>query len=199
MSETKNEITANESALMEIIKERRSVRNFNPDKPVEDEKLQILLEAARLAPSSNNTQPWRFIVVKDANTREMISKAAPLGAATNKWMRHAPVTIVCCGRPDLLMHKSVGQIFDKDFFKIDVAIAVEHIALAAKELGLGTCWVGWFDERKIRSILHIPSDTRVLLLMPVGYPKGAWPAAKKRKNMDEIVSYERFGNKTPAK
>ena len=92
----------------------------------------------------------------------------------------------------------MGQLFDKDFFKVDIAIAVEHIVLAAKELGLATCWVGWFDERKIRSMLRIPSDIRVLALLSVGYPKGEWPAAKKRKSIDEIVSYERFGNKTPS-
>jgi len=204
MTENKNDqnnansaVGPRESRLLKVIRERKSVRNFDPNRPVEEEKLRTILEAARLAPSSNNTQPWHFVVVRDEKTRDMIAGAAPLGAATNKWMRLAPVIIVCCGKEDVLYHKSAGRLFDKDFFKIDIAIAVEHIVLTAKELGLGTCWAGWFDERKIKNILRIPSGTHVIALLPVGYPKGAWPAAKKRKSMDEIVSFEKFGNKTP--
>lgn len=190
--------SSKETPLMKIISERRSVRLFDPSKPVEDNQLRQILEAARLAPSSNNTQPWHFVVVRDENTRERISNAAPLGAAACKWMRNAPVIIACCGKPDLLKHKSVGQLFDKDFFKVDITIAAEHIVLAAKELGLGTCWIGWFDEKKVRSILRVPSDVRVLALLPVGHPKGDWPPAKKRKPLDEIVSYERYGRKSPS-
>ena len=195
LSDGKRESDSRETTLLKIMRERRSVRKYDPEKPVEEEKINKILEAARLAPSSNNTQPWHFVVVRNEDTREKLSLAAPVGAATNKWVRNAPVVIVCCCRPDLLLHKSVGRLFDKDFFKPDVAIAVEHIVLAAKELGLGTCWVGWIDEKKIKRIIQLPSDSRVLALLPVGYPKGEWPAAKKRKKMDEIVSYERFGNK----
>ncbi len=184
-----------DSVSLKIMRERRSVRNYDTGRPVEEEKLNLILEAARLAPSSNNTQPWHFIVVGDEAAREKLSVAAPIGTATNKWLKTAPIVIVCCGQPDMMMHKAAGRLFDKDFFKTDVAIAVEHMVIAARELGLGTCWVGWFDERKVKSILNIPSDKRVLALLPVGYPKGAWPAAKKRKKIDEIVSFERYGNK----
>lgn len=180
-------------SVMDAISERRSVRLFDPEKPVEREKLDSILEAARLAPSSNNTQPWHFVVVTNEAAREKLAVAAPAGAAANKWMRNAPAIVVCAGKPNLLLHKTVGQVFDKDFFKMDVAIAVEHMVLRARELGLGTCWVGWFDERSVRRIVGLPSSHKVLALLPIGYPKGAWPKEKKRNPTSEVVSWEKFG------
>lgn len=186
-------MTQKNKSLMDAISDRRSVRIYDPEKPVEKEKLESIIEAARLAPSSNNTQPWHFIVVTDAELREKLSLAAPVGAATNKWMKNAPAIIVCCGKPNAILHKAVGQVLDKDFFKMDVAIAVEHMVLRARDLDLGTCWVGWFDERKVRRILRVPSSYKILALLPIGYPKGEWPKAKKRNSFDDIVSWEKFG------
>lgn len=180
-------------AVMDVITARRSVRVFDPDRAVERERLDSILEAARLAPSSNNTQPWHFVVVTQKELREKLAMAAPMGAATNKWMGKAPAIIVCCGKPDLLLHSAVGQMFDKDFFKVDVSIAVEHMVLRARELGLGTCWVGWFDGRKVSRIVNLPQSYKVLALLPVGYPKGNWPKPKTRKATKEIVSWERYG------
>lgn len=186
-------MTQQKKTLMDSISERRSVRIYDPAKPVEKEKLEAIIEAARLAPSSNNTQPWHFVIVTDPETREKLSTAAPIGTATNKWMKNAPAIIVCCGKPHAILHKAVGQALDIDFFKMDVAIAVEHMVLRARDLDLGTCWVGWFDERKVRRIVRIPSSYKVLALLPIGYPKGEWPKAKKRNSFDDIVSWEKFG------
>jgi nitroreductase len=186
-------------SAMDVIASRRSVRVYNPEKPVEKEKLDSILEAARLAPSSNNTQPWHFIVVTQPELRKQLAVAAPVGASTNKWMGNAPVIIVCCGRPSLLLHQAVGQMFDKDFFKVDVSIAVEHMVIRARELELGTCWVGWFDERKVRRIVNLPSSYKILALLPVGYPKGEWPKPKKRNDTQDIVSWEHFGKSRQAK
>lgn len=182
-------------SAMDAIAARRSVRVYDPNRPVERENLDSILEAARLAPSSNNTQPWHFVVVTHKEVRERLSRAAPAGTATNKWMANAPAIIVCCGKPNLLLHSAVGQMFDKDFFKVDVAIAIEHMVLRARELGLGTCWVGWFDERAVRRIVGLPPAYRVLMLLPIGYPKGEWPKAKKRNPIGDIVSWERFERK----
>jgi nitroreductase len=182
------------SPLMSIIQERRSVRTFDPDRDVEQEKLEIMLEAARLAPSSNNTQPWHFVVVRNPDVRKKLSAAAPAGLATNKWMAKAPVIIVCCVQPALLEHRAIGQLMDKQWYVMDVAIAVEHMVLAAQEQGLGTCWLGWIDERKVRRAVGAPRDVRIAALLPVGYPKnGKWPPAKKRKPMQEVVSWDKFG------
>ncbi len=183
----------NTGELMKIISERSSVRNYNSKKPVEDWKLRVILEAARLAPSSNNTQPWHYIIIKDKKMRDKLATAAPMGAASNKWLRHAPVLIVCCGRKNLLYHSAPGRLLDMDYFRMDVAISVEHIVLAARGLGLGTCWIGWFDERRVKRLLHVPSDYRVTLLLPVGYPKGKWPPQKEKKELNEFVYGERFG------
>lgn len=186
-------MSAKNNSVMDVIAARRSVRLFDPEKPVEKEKLESIIEAARLAPSSNNTQPWHFIIVTDSALREKLSTAAPVGAAANKWMKNAPAIIVCCGKPNLLLHKAVGQVLDMDFFRMDVAIAIEHMVLRARELDLGTCWVGWFDERKTRRIIHAPSSHKILALLPVGYPKGEWPKAKKRNITSDILSWEQFG------
>lgn len=192
MSEEKMEM-GRTAELMEIISERRSVRNFDAKKPVEDWKLRVMLEAARLAPSSNNTQPWEYILVRDGRMKDRLATAAPVGAAANKWMRHAPVIIACSGRKNLLYHSAPGSVLDIDYFRMDIAIAVEHMVLAAQGLGLGTCWIGWFDERRVKRLLRVPAGHRMLALLPVGYPKGKWPPAKERKEIGDFVYGEKYG------
>lgn len=155
--------------LMRIIQCRRSVRKYD-SKPISDEALRQIVEAARLAPSSNNTQPWRFIAVTDAKTREALSEATPTGVpASARFIAKAPLILVCCAKPHLLLHRAAGGL-GKDYHAVDVAIAVEHLVLAATALGIGTCWVGWFSEKKVREILEIPSSVKVVALIPLGYP-----------------------------
>jgi nitroreductase len=183
-----------ETPFLQLVRERRSVRAFDPDRPVPGAVLEHMLETARLAPSSNNTQPWHFVVVRDPEALRKLATAAPAGTSINRWMKTAPAVIVCCGQPNLLAHTAMGQLVDKNWFIMDIAIAVEHMVLAAREQGVGTCWVGWYDEKKVRRIVGAPRTARIAALLPVGYPQaGKWPPAKKRKPMEQIVSWERFG------
>ncbi len=166
--------------LYEAIRTRKSVRSFL-DRPVEDDKLERILEAARLAPSAKNYQEWRFIVVKDFGTRRRLIPAA----AGQSFVGEAPVLIVGCAETD----EHVMRCGEK-CYPIDVAIAMEHIALAAAAEGLGTCWIGAFYQDQVKDILDIPEEIKVVDLMPLGYPADSSAAEKRRMSLDEMVRYD---------
>jgi len=168
--------------VMEAIKARKSVRAFE-ERPVEDEKLASVLEAARLAPSASNRQEWRFVVVRDEGTRARLAKAAN----SQTFVGEAPVVIAACAETDSHV-MSCGQ----ECYPIDVAIAVDHLTLAAAELGLGTCWIGAFCEADVKKVLGIPEGVRVVELMPLGYPADPEPKDKNRRGLDEIVHWEKW-------
>jgi len=167
---------------MEIIKRRCSVRSYQ-EKPVEEEKLKGILEAARLAPSANNRQEWRFIVVQDKKKRESLMKAAK----NQVFVGEAPVIIACCAETDNHL-MTCGQLC----YPIDVAIAIEHMVLKATEEGLGTCWIGAFYEEQVKDILDIPEDIRVVELLTLGYPAKPCPEHKNRLPLEKIVMYEKW-------
>ena len=165
--------------VFDVIKERRSVRAYT-DEPVEKEKLDKIFKAARLAPSAANYQEWRFVVVTEKSKREALMVAAN----NQKFVAEAPVVIACCAETD--GHKMrCGEAC----YPIDVAIAIDHITLAAVALGLGTCWIGSFYPEQVREILNIPQKIRVVELLTLGYPADS-PREKNRKPIDEIVHYE---------
>ncbi len=167
--------------VMDAVKKRYSVRRYE-DRPVEAEKLERVLEAARLAPSAKNLQEWRFVVVQDAETRQRLIEAAN----GQSFVGQAPVVIAACAvDADHVMPCGLHS------FSIDVAIALEHIALQATAEGLGTCWIGAFDESKVRKVLDIPENVRVVDLMPLGYPADE-PRKKSRMALDEIAMRERW-------
>ena len=168
--------------VMEAIQNRFSVRSYLR-KSVEPGKLQRLLEAARLAPSARNRQEWRFVVVTDEGTREALMHAA----REQRFVGEAPVVIAACAE-DVEHVMPCGQLS----YPIDVAIALEHIALQAVEEGLSTCWIGAFDEAQVRETLGIPDEVRVVELMTIGYAAVAG-GPKSRMAMSEIVMYERWG------
>jgi len=168
--------------VMEAIKKRYSVRSYK-DIPVEEEKLLSILEAARLSPSANNKQEWRFIVVRDKKTIEKLSKASK----NQIFIKEAPVVIVCCAKTDNHI-MTCGQLC----YPIDVAIAIEHMVLKATEEGLGTCWIGAFYEEEVKKILNIPKEIRVVELLTLGYPKDSPPVSKNRLPLNEIVMYEKW-------
>ena len=180
----------------EAIKTRRSVRRFQ-DKPVEDEKLNALLESVRMSPSWANFQCWRFIVVKDRTSREKISELtyvesffAPLGYKANpakKGLAEAPVIIVACADPS----KS-GVLWDQHYYMTDIGIAAQTLMLSARALGLGTVFVGVFDEPKLRDLLGVPAYIRIVGLFPLGYPLEEKKDGPSRKPLSEIVSYEKW-------
>jgi len=168
--------------VIDAIKKRNSVRNF-VDKPIEEKKLRDVLEAGRVAPSAKNRQEWRFIVVKDREVRRKIVEAAK----GQSFVGEAPVIIVACAIDDGYV-MTCGQLS----YPIDVAIALDHISLAAVELGLGTCWIGAFYEDKIKEILGIPNGVRVVDLMPIGYPAIQTVKEKNRLPYNEIVKDEHW-------
>jgi nitroreductase len=163
---------------METIRGRRSIRSYRPD-PVPKEKLEYIVEAARLAPSWKNQQCWRFIVVTDKAKRRAITKRG--------WTAEAPVIIVGCAHPGLS-----GGNAGQQYYMLDMGIAMEHMVLAAAEQGLGTCWIGGqFDEDTVKEALGVPDGVRVVALLPVGYPDEN-PGPKQRKRVEEIVSHEKW-------
>lgn len=170
--------------LMEVIRNRRSIRRYKPD-PVPEEEIKYVLEAARLAPSWVNTQCWHFVVVTDPAVKEKIGQAAN----GNKWMTRAPVIIVACADPE-----KPGMRDDIPNYLVDIGIVVEHLILAATERGLGTCWVGAFRENKMKEALGVPENIRVVECIPIGYPAEA-PPARRRKSLEEIFSYNRYEQK----
>jgi len=167
--------------VMDAIKTRKSVRDY-VDKPIEDEKLITVLEAGRLAPSASNRQEWRFVIVCDLEMRKKLASAS-----IQKFVGEAPAVIVACADTDGHIMKC-GQ----PCYPIDVAIALDHMTLAAVELGLGTCWVGAFDEKRVKEILGIPEEIRVVELMAIGYASNPSPVEKKRFPLNTIVKYEHW-------
>ena len=205
--------------VSDAIRTRRSIRKFKPD-PVPEEKIKRLLESARLAPSGTNTQPWRFIVVKDGVTKTKLQKAAH----NQRHVKLAPVIIACCAdlkafkdfpiRVDELIESGAlpertREVFipyikkgmdtvTKDALMVaaaaNVAIAVEHIVLQAVEIGLGTCWVRWYEDKEVKEILDIPDHVEVMALLPVGIPDED-PSPRPRLSLDKIVFSEKYGEK----
>ncbi len=168
--------------VFEAIKKRRSVRSYL-DKPVEEDKLSKIIEAARLAPSASNKQEWRFVVVKDKELRNKLSKAAK-GQA---FVAEAPIVIACCAKTDNHV-MTCGQ----KCYPIDVAIAIDHMTLAAEGLGLGTCWIGAFYEEEVKKILEIPEDIKVVEMLCLGYAGGSLQQPKDRLPMEKIAFSEKW-------
>ena len=161
---------------------RKSVRAYL-DKPVEEEKLNAVLEAARLAPSASNRQEWRFVIVRDKEVRSKVAMAA----GQQMFVAQAPVIIAACAETDGHL-MSCGEAC----YPIDVAIALDHITLRAVELGLGTCWIGKFNADEVKKILGIPNEIKVVQLMPLGYPVEPNAIQKKRRAFAEIVKFDRW-------
>lgn len=166
--------------LLSIARSRCAVRNFTPQ-PVSDEVLNYILEVARMAPSAVNYQPWKFYVVRDPL---MLSRLHEV--YHREWFRSAPCCIVVCGCHDISWHRGSDG---KDHCDIDIAIATEHLALAAAEQGLGSCWVCNFDVEACASLLQLPQGVEPMVLLPIGYPETQAVTEKNRKSMDEIVQW----------
>ena len=166
----------------DLISARYSVRAYRPD-PVEDEKLQVVLEAARLAPTAANRQPFRIIVMQTTGREEEISSIYG-----RPWFVQAPLVIGVCAI------SSLAWVRESDRFNarmIDTAIVMDHLILAAANLGLGTCWVAAFNPQAARSVMQLPEEVEPVIFTPLGYPADQ-PGPKKRKPLSELVSYERW-------
>jgi nitroreductase len=167
--------------VREAVRTRRSVRSY-ADKPVEADKLDRVLEAARLAPSASNRQERRFIVVRDAQTRKKLAKAA----CDQGFIGTAPVVIAACATESSRV-MACGQ----PAYTVDVTIAVDHMTLQAAEEGLGTCWIGAFHEDEVKQVLEIPDTARVVSLLPLGYPLQV-PGPTPRKPKEALVAFDRW-------
>jgi nitroreductase len=168
--------------VYEAIRARRSVRAFAAE-AVGEEKLHRIFEAVRLAPSARNRQEWRFVIVRDAALRQRLA----VEAAGQPFIGEAGAVIACCAKTDGHLMRC-GQ----PSYTIDVAIAVDHLTLAAAAEGLGTCWIGSFDEGIVKRILGIPREIRVVQLLALGKPRGGGAGPKNRLTLSEILHYERW-------
>ena len=166
--------------VFEIIRKRRSIRLYE-EKPVEQEKLNRVLEAGRLAPSADNCQPWRFIVAINDEVKEKLR-----ASYDEEWFVSAPVIIIGCAVPKEAWVRMDGQ----EYWMVDVAIAMQNMILVATELGLGTCWIADFDEEAARKALKLPQSVRIVAMTPLGYPAEEKRPVRNRKSLSEIVHYD---------
>jgi nitroreductase len=172
--------------VFEALQKRKSIRNYEK-KPVKKETLEKLLEAARGSPSANNLQPWHFIVVTEADKRKALAKGMYA-----KFLAQTPAVIVLCG----------DQKASPDWYIVDVALAGENMVLAATAEGLGTCWVGSFEEPAVKQLLGVPEDLRVVAMLAVGYSSEKTDITgkiakliRRRKKLEEITSWEMYGHR----
>ena len=174
--------------FLELALKRTSVRGYK-DKPVEDQKLMKILEAGRISPSAANFQPWHFIVIREREQRHRICKTF-----RRDWMQEAPVIIAVCGDHNEAWKREDG----KDHLDLDIAIAVDHMSLAAAELGLGTCWVCNFNAARCKEILELPEGIDPIVLLPLGYAESIHASDYHfdRKKMEEILHFEKFTSRT---
>ncbi len=173
-------------SFLELVKERRSVRRYLP-RPVEPEKIDLCLEAARLAPSACNCQPWHFIVVSDPKKKDELARAAFGGIyATNAFASRAPVLVAALIRKAGILPGITGKFQDKHYPLIDLGIACEHFVLQAAELGLGTCWLGWFNQKAVERLLPCPPGAQPAIMISLGYPDAPPRGETKRRGLEEI-------------
>jgi len=163
--------------IFETIETRRSIRKYKSGS-ISDKELKMIFEAARLAPSAANRQPWRFVVVRDAERKQALAKAAN----NQMFLADAAAIVTAIGDPEI----------SERWYEKDPMIAVEHMVLAAAALGYGTCWIGAFNEEEVKHILIVPEEKRVIALLPIGVPDEI-PKSRPRKEISEIVFEEEFG------
>jgi nitroreductase len=168
--------------VFDAIKLRRSIRRYKR-KEVEKEKLIRIIEAGRLAPSATNSQPWHFIVITNPEIKKRLGESYP-----KDWFVNAPVIIVACADPSKAWVRSDGE----EYWKVDVAIALQNMVLCAVEEGLGTCWIANFNEKIVKEVLGIPSGIRVVAMTPLGYPDEVKGEVHDRKPVEEILHYEHW-------
>ena len=178
------------NSFLSLVLTRQSVRKYL-NQPVEPEKLQRCLEAARFAPSASNSQPWKFVVVNDPDLVQKVAKETigPL-STFNNFVPQAPVIIAIVIEKMKVITKIGASIQDREYPLIDIGIAAEHFCLQAAEEGLGTCMLGWFNEKPIKELLKIPKDKRIGLLITLGYAPEDYKLRQKiRKNPEDTISF----------
>jgi len=179
--------------FIELITKRQSVRKYS-DKAVEKEKVELCIEAARIAPSASNSQPWKFIVVDEPELKNKVAKATFSKLVSfNKFAPEAPVIIAIVLEKPRIITQVGGALKKKEFPLIDLGITAEHFCLQAAEVGLGTCMLGWFNHKKIKNLLNIPKEKTIGLIITLGYaPEEYTQRQKIRKETNTIVNYNKY-------
>ncbi len=184
--------------FLELVSRRYSCRKFQ-EKQIEKERIMKCIESARLAPSACNSQPWRFIVIDEPELKNKIARTATSGiyGIINKFLPTAPCIIVVLADKEKFIAQAGAYVMKTDYYLIDTGIACEHLVLQAAELGLGTCYIGYFNEKEIRKILNIPKKYKIVLLIAIGYPNEKEKEKKlinpkQRKKIEEILYFNKF-------
>ena len=178
--------------FLDLVNKRQSVRKYL-DKPVEREKIERCLEAARLAPSASNSQPWSFIVIDDPKLKEAVArKTFDRVISFNRFSLQAPVLILLLSERPSFFSRIGSAVKDKQFSLVDIGITAEHFCLQAVEEGLGTCMLGWFNEKGVKKLLNIPQQIRVELIITMGYLMSDEIQPKERKEINQIRSYNTY-------
>jgi len=178
--------------IITSIQKRYSVRKYS-SQPVEQEKIERCLEAARLAPSACNAQPWTFIVVDEPQLRDAVAQTARAGTlGMNKFAAEAPVILAIVMEPANITSTLGSKIKRKHYPLIDIGIAAEHFCLQAAAENLGTCMIGWLNEKKAKKLLGVPASKRIPLLISLGYPQEQKEKTKQRKAFDKVVRYNTY-------
>lgn len=178
--------------LMDLIKKRRSVRSYL-DKPIPKEDLAKCIEAARLAPSACNAQPWKFIIVDEPGLKDRVADKAFSGIySMNKFAKGAPALVVVISEKQKFASAVAGHFRGTRYYLLDIGIACEHFILQAEELGIGSCWIGWFNEKAIKRELNIPRQKKIDTVISLGYYRESEPRAKSRKSIEEMSSFNTY-------
>ncbi|MBU4590908.1 MAG: nitroreductase family protein [Candidatus Omnitrophica bacterium] len=177
--------------FLELVKKRKSTRNYS-SRPVPREIIARCLEAARMAPSACNAQPWSFIVVDDEDLKNRVAGAAFSASYTlNAFAKKAPVLIAAVTERTRYVTRVAGFFRGIHFALVDVAIACEHLVLQAEDEGVGTCWLGWFNEKKVKKILNIPERKKIDIIISMGYPEKDEPKERVRRPLDKIRRFNK--------
>lgn len=176
----------------ELVQRRRSVRRYS-DRPVAKEDILKCLEAARLAPSGCNSQPWHFIVIDEPGLRKRVAERIFSGVyAMNKFAKDAPVLVAVVSEKEKFLASFGGQVRNTSYCLVDIGIACEHLVLQAQELGIGSCWIGWFDEKALKEELKIPKTKKIDIVIVLGHPGDDRIVPKTRKALAEISSFNAY-------
>jgi len=179
-------------SMKELVQQRRSVRRYS-DRPISREDLARCLEAARLAPSACNSQPWKFIVVDDPAVKNRLAERIFSGMySMNAFAKAAPVLIAVVSEKMKFLAAVGSQVRATPYYLVDIGIACEHLVLQAQELGIGSCWMGWFNEKVLKEELKVPKDRKVDIVIALGYPPDDKPVEKSRRTLESISSYNQY-------
>ncbi len=175
--------------FLELVRKRKSTRKYS-NKPIPREVLDKCMEAARLAPSACNSQPWKFIIIKSDPLKNRVVRECFSGVyAINSFVKKADVIVVVVRQKANYKSRLGGKFRKVDFSLIDIGIACDHLTLQAEELGVGSCWIGWFNEKELKKILEIPKKDKIDVIISLGYPEKQYVKPKKRKSLNETREY----------